>query len=326
MLARADLHGLGADREALAALEVDVAPVAHQREALPVHRDVDVVEALPPPRHERHGEDVLAVGREGVQHADPPARAEGGAGRAFPFVLRDRGRVGVRGGRRRRVAVADRPARDLAGRRQVGVHQRGGQGLLVRDVVEALADPVLGQPLLGIDGEAEQVVDHPRVLGPVEPLERPRPHEGTGRGRRVHRLLQCAGEGLQGVPGGAGRARRRHHPRAQLADHALGDVGVLGGACHVEAHEDQVAEETALVVAAGAVLLDDFGEGGRGWGGKGLGGRWESRSGSGERIHRNGCPARPRHQNCAAQSGEKDSVSHWRSSQPRAVEPMTLPR
>ena len=196
MLAGPDQHRLGAHREALAALEVDVAAVAHQREPLPVHRDVDVVVALPPTRHEGHGEYVLAVGREGVQHADPAARAEGGAGCALPLVLRDRGRVRVGGGRGRRVAVADRPPRDLAGRRQVRVHQRGGQGLLVGDVVEAAADPVVGQPLRGVDGEAEQVVHDPGVFGAVEALERPRSHEGTGRGRRVHRLFQRAGEGL----------------------------------------------------------------------------------------------------------------------------------
>ena len=102
--------------------------------------------------------------------------------------------------------------------------------------------------------------------------------------------------------------------------------GVLVRAGYVEIDQREIAPEAALVVAAGAVAVDDLGEGGGG------GGRQEWRdgrggclSGSGDRPHRQGCSDRPRQENRAAQSGEKDTVFHWRSSHPRASEPMTQP-
>ena len=80
-------HRLGADGEPLAALEVDPAAVAHQGCALPVHRDVHVVEPLAPARHEAHRERVLAVGGEGVEDADSSPGAVGRVLGPLPFVL-----------------------------------------------------------------------------------------------------------------------------------------------------------------------------------------------------------------------------------------------
>ena len=124
-LARADQDRLGADGEVLPALEVDVPAVAEQHNALPVDRDVDVVEALPPPGHERHLEGVLTVGREGVEDADAAPGPERRAFDPLPFVLGDGRRIRVcdRGGRR--VPVPDGAPRNVAGSVQVGVHQCG---------------------------------------------------------------------------------------------------------------------------------------------------------------------------------------------------------
>ena len=268
MLTGPDLHRVGAHGEALAALEVDVAAVAHERDPLPGDRHIDVVEALTPPRHEAHLEGVLAVRREGVEDADAAPRPERRPLHALPLVLRDGGRVRVRDGSGRRIAVPDGAARDLAGRSQIRVHQCGRQRLRDRDVVEAVGDGVGRQPLLGIHRQPQQVVHDVRVLGAIETLKGPRAHMGTGGGGSVDDVLELLRECGQGVSGGAARAGRRHHPRTQLADHALGGLGALVGPGDVEADQREVAPEAALVVAPGAVALNDFREGG----GVGIGG------------------------------------------------------
>ena len=98
-------------------------------------------------------------------------------------------------------------------------------------------------------------MDGSRVLGAVQPLERAPPRRGARRARRP--ALRALGEaGRAAASLGAG-ARRRHLPRAQLADHLLRDFALLAGGSDVERLEREVAAAGAVVVAAGAGASDD---------------------------------------------------------------------
>jgi hypothetical protein len=63
------------------------------------------------------------------------------------------------------------------------------------------------------------------------------------------------------VDGGLGtrHARRRHHARLHLADHALGDVGFLAGLRNVERREREAAGAVlvAIVMTTDAILFDE---------------------------------------------------------------------
>ena len=96
-----------------------------------------------------------------------------------------------------------------------------------------------------------------RVLRAVEPLEGPAAGVGSERGGRVEAALQSLDEREQRAavrPAGTGR---RHHAGPQLADHPLGDVGVLGRVCHVEPLQRQVAAQRTVVVARPAGAAHD---------------------------------------------------------------------
>src|SRR5687767_4622458 len=75
---------------------------------------------------------------------------------------------------------------------------------------------------------------------------------------RVHGVLERDDELLIGGVVGARRAGRRHHARAQLANHAFGNIRVLAGLRNVERGERQAAGAilVAIVVATNAVALD----------------------------------------------------------------------
>ncbi len=92
-------------------------------------------------------------------------------------------------------------------------------------------------------------------------LERARACVRTGGSGLVHHVLQELGEGRERVVGGTARAGRWHHPGAQLADHALRGLGVLGRPGDVEALQREVATQPALAVAPRAVALDDLVQG-----------------------------------------------------------------
>ena len=261
VLAGLDEDRLGAKRRLAAAVgagDVDQL-VLHQRDALAVDRNVDVLEAGVLARVERHLELVFTVGGEHVVDDHAAARAERRALDAVPRVLRHVRRIRVGRVDRRRALVADRHAADVGRRIQIRLEQRRRQRLFVGDVVEVRAHRVERQPLAGIDFEIEQVLHRARVLGTVEPLEGAAARIRIRFRVRVDGGLERADEAL--IRGGLGsrHARRRHHARLQLADHALGDVCVLAGLRDVERGQREAAGAilVAIVVAADAVLLDE---------------------------------------------------------------------
>jgi hypothetical protein len=75
------------------------------------------------------------------------------------------------------------------------------------------------------------------------------------RGPLIHPRFEGAAQILKRRVRGTPRAGRRHHAGAQLPDHLLGGVGMLGRARDVEAGERQITSLRAIVVTAGAVLL-----------------------------------------------------------------------
>ena len=112
------------------------------------------------------------------------------------------------------------------------------------------ADGVGRQERGDVDVEVEQVLDRARVLGAVQPLER-RDGRDSGAPRRVVDARLRAQSPAPASAAGAGRLspRRRHHARAQLADHLLGDLGVLIDRRRVEVLQRQPAGLRFIVVA-----------------------------------------------------------------------------
>ncbi len=235
-----------------------------QRLALAVDRHVDLLAGSRAAEQEAVGvavqldaQDVVAVGGEGVGDRNAAARAERRAVDAAQ-LRRGLGDAVMRFGRLR-VGIADREHGHLAGGAQVAVHQRRRQRLRVGDVVEAGADRVGRQQTVDVDVEREQILHRARVLDAIQSLKR----TPSGIGHRCRGLvdtrLERRGERDQGVGVGTARAGRRHHPRAQLADHLLGDVAVLRRGGGVEGRQRQAARLAALAVTPRAVLAHQRG-------------------------------------------------------------------
>ena len=197
---------------------------------------------------------VFAVRREVVLDDEAAARAEGhpletmllpaGAGRA---ARRQRnhhvGGVAVGGRIGRRLGVADRLERDRARGvdvlvDEIGRHLQGG-GV----VVEVALDVVVGQQGCRVDVEPEQIADGVRVLAAIEAAQR---HTSGLRSRRagVDFVLEprdeCGRRLIVRAPG----ASRRHQTTAQLADHFLGNLGVLVDRVQIQFGQRQAARST----------------------------------------------------------------------------------
>ena len=196
MLAGLDVDLRRLHRQAVGILLVHARVDVHQRDALAVDRDFDLLAAIRAAEqvagrsHVQHDlEHVVAVGREHVQHRHAAARAER---RAFDVAHLRRGARHLPGGRgRRRVAIADREAADLAGRAQVAFHQRRRDRLRVGDVVEAVADGV------GAAGTALTSTSTPSrsftarcVLGAIQALRRTPARIRIERGRAIDARLE----------------------------------------------------------------------------------------------------------------------------------------
>ena len=236
-----------------------------QRDALPVdgYLDLfalrDVAEELPRGGVvEGHLDAVLAIGGEVVQGGDAAAGAEGRPVDALP--LGEVTGLGVGGLAREHLQVAYRQPADLGGRVQVGVHERGGEQLDVGDVVEVGALGVEGQVEAGVDPEPEQVVHGGFVLRAVEALEGAGTGVGVARRGLVQGRLERLHQGQKRVARRPRKARGRHHAGAQLHDHALGDLGVVGRVFDLEALQRGVAGQEDVIVTNDAVRLHDVGE------------------------------------------------------------------
>ena len=246
---------LGADRHrrASAVLKAD------EGAALPVDRDVDVLEAGPLTEERLDRKHVLPVHREVVGHDHAAARPVRRALDMIPGVLRDVDRVRVFRGLRPCVRVADREPAHLRGGPQVGLEERGREALRVRHVVEGAQVGVCGQPAARVDLEVEEVADHALVFGPVQPLEAPRAGISVMGGLPVDHGLKRLDEGAQRGRRWPALARRRHHPGAQLPDHLLRRRRPLVRRLHDEFLQREISAQKALVVTANAVTPDHTG-------------------------------------------------------------------
>ncbi len=259
VLAGADEDRLGADRRLAAAIgrrhrrEL----VVEQRDALAVHRDVDVLEAGVLAGVEGHLDLVLGVSRERVLHHHAAARAVGRALDVVPRVLGHVARVGVGRVDGRRRAIAHRDAADGGGGVQVRLQQRRRQRLRVGDVVEVRALGVERQPVAGVDFDAEHLANRALVLGTVQALERAAAGIGRLGGGGIERGLERGDQRRLHRGSGTLRGARRHHARLQLDDHLLRDLGMLCRLRHIERCQRQPGRRTTLVVAGRAVLGDD---------------------------------------------------------------------
>ena len=78
------------------------------------------------------------------------------------------------------------------------------------------------------------------------------PGVGGDAGGLVELVLEGLDEGAEVGVVGPARPRRRHHARPQLADHRLGDLGVVRRRRRVEPLQRQVAAQRAVVVTGDA--------------------------------------------------------------------------
>ena len=78
------------------------------------------------------------------------------------------------------------------------------------------------------------------------------PGSGATAAASSRRRSRVSAQRAQRGAGRAVRGGRRHHAGAQLADHPLCDVGVVGGVRHVEVLERQVAPQGLIVVTRDA--------------------------------------------------------------------------
>ena len=264
-----DVDRIGPEVDAVRIGDVHPAVEVEERRLLAVDRDLDL---FPPIRRvqggtaaaeklagrlvvERDAEAILAVGREGVRHRDAAARAVRGA--LDLIALRHPARHLVDGLDRAGRGVARREPADLAGRAEIAVHQRRRQHLNIGDVVEVGALGVERQIVARVDVETQQVTNRPRVLGAVQTLKAAAARIGIGGGRRVQARLELRGEACQSRFLWPPDAGRRHQAGPQLADHALGHLGLLDGHGDLERRERQVPGAEPVVVATPAGAVDD---------------------------------------------------------------------
>ena len=200
-------------------------------------------------------DDVLAVDGEVVAHEHAAARAER---QPFDVIgLRAVGRHAIGADGRRDVGVAHRGARDFPGGAQVAIHQRRIGAEHVGDVVEAVRLAVVRQECVGVDLEREQIADRVAVLGAVQAVQRFAAGVRVGGGGRVELIFEISDE-LGGRLFVRQRlAGRRHHAAAQFLDDGFPDLGVRADVGERHALERQIARALGLVVAVGAVAVDD---------------------------------------------------------------------
>ena len=242
----------------------------HVDPVLVLHVGRPITEPLQPTRHDGplqlDADAVLGVDRKGVAHADAAARAERQL-LAHPVVLAEVARCVVDHLSRADVGVANRQAAYSLGGRQVALQQRLRNREHVADVVEAVARVVGRQQRSAVDVEGQEIADGVGVLGAIQAMHRRRPPGIHPLGRRCVQVLREPG----GEPGVGGFIRprpagRRHLAGLQLLQHLLPQRGVGRDVREIRLVEREIRRAQPVVVATGAVALDDRAEavGGRG--------------------------------------------------------------
>ncbi len=220
-------------------------------------------------------EAVFAVGREDVREVHAATGAER---KAIPvLVLRDRAEAGltataattaVEDAGHLRDRLADRALRDLAGGRQVLLHEGGGHAERAGDVVESLDLDLGRQDLLRINAHADQRFHRGGEFDPVEALDG-NVADLAGLGRGVHGRLEVFDEGIDVGLTWLLLASGGHQPTAQLEDGLFPDLGLGAGMRHIEGVESQASGPVSGVVALATVVIDQVIEGLRRAGGRG---------------------------------------------------------
>ena len=235
---------------------VHVALVLDERDPLAVDRHVDVLEIHADAAFDVHLELVVAVRREDVVGHDAAARSVRGAVDVIPGVLRDERRDGIGRLGDACLPVANGEPADRGRGVEIRLEQRRRQRLHVGDVVEVGALRVEREVVARIDVDAEEILYRILILVAIEALERTRAR--VERGAVVDHVLERLDQRQQRVAAWTRHARRRHHLRAELANHHLADVPVLDDLVDVEVVERQVARHVVRVVTGGAILRDDL--------------------------------------------------------------------
>ena len=217
-------------------------------------RLAQALDVLVPVAGEPDADLVVAVEREGVRQQGPAPGAEGHAGQV-PLLGQVRpGADGHAAGPE--AGAPDREPGDPLGRPDVPLQQRRRE-VPDGDVVEPEARRVAREQGGHVDVEGQQVAHRVVVLGAVEPPERlGAPRVGGRRGVAVQgRLERADGRRVRRLVGPAG-GDRGHLAGAQLADHPLPDLGVVGQRRAGDGVEGEPAGAGAAVVARQAVALD----------------------------------------------------------------------
>lgn len=134
----------------------------------------------------------------------------------------------------RTAAFADRKPADGAGGIEIRLDEHRRQRLCIGDIVEVGAQLVERQPVGRVDGERQEIVDGATVLGTIEPLESPAAGVWRNGRRLVESVLQRLDQPEEHRVVRTSLAGWRHHPGPELADHPLGDLGLIGRRVHVE--------------------------------------------------------------------------------------------
>jgi hypothetical protein len=165
-------------------------------------------------------------------------------------------RIAVGGDNRLRLRVADRFERDRPRRIDVLIDEVGRYLQRRRVVVEMALDVVVRQQRLRVDVQADQIANGVGVLAAVQTAQRHTAGSG-GHALLVDLGLEPGDERGRGLIVRPPRARRRHQAATQLADHLLGDLGMLADRVEVQLRQRQAAGLAAVAVAAHAVLIDE---------------------------------------------------------------------
>ena len=155
------------------------------------------------------------------------------------------------------VGIAERQRRDLAGGPQIARQQRRREALRVGDVVEAVADGVGRQERDDVDVDVEQILDRARVLGAIEPLERPPAGSGLGGRGRVETCLERTRPAPSTLRApAASRPAAASSPTVACAPSSPRRRVLNGAVVDVESGQRQPAGAAPLAVTNGAVLFD----------------------------------------------------------------------
>ena len=222
---------------------------------------------FPRQRHVADRELVFAVCREIVFDDEAAARAErhpfdvmllpAGAGSAVRRQGNHHvGDVAVGGRHGRSLGVADRLERDGARGGNVLVDETGrylqGGGI----VIEVALDVVVRQQCRRVDIEPEQIADGVGILSAVEAAQWHTSGFGI-RNPRVDFVLEPRDQFRHRLTIRAPGASRRHETTAQLADHFLGNLGVLVDRVQIQFRQRQAARSNPVAMAAQTIPIDE---------------------------------------------------------------------